>query len=153
MFKALSPLLAKATLNIRVSQGADGKLLVIVMPKAKEGQPSSALLERPMRFVGTPEELEQGLADQVSQLIQTQVALDASVQAQTEAIKKEAEALVAQAKEKSKSSKAPAKVVAPKAPAKAVGEIDPLAAELEQARDGTDENDGLEAEDNPFLQG
>lgn len=153
MFKALSPLLAKATLNIRVSQGADGKLLVIVMPKAKEGQPSSALLERPMRFVGTPEELELGVSEQINQLIQAQVALDASVQAQTEAIKKEAEALVAQAKEKSKSSIAPAKVVAPKAPAKAVGEFDPLAAELEQARDGADEIEDPEADDNPFLQG
>lgn len=150
MFKALSPLMEKATLNIRVSQGADGKLLVIVMPKAKEGQPSSALLERPMRFVGTPEDLEQGLSEQITQLVQTQLALDESVQAQTEAIKKEAEALVAQAKENSKSSKAPAKVVAPKAPTKPVAELDPLAAELEQAKG---EGDDFDVEDNPFLQG
>jgi PRTRC genetic system protein E len=66
-FTALSPLLKRGSLTIRVSDAPDGKVkLLITQQPAKEGEETVPL--PPLRHLDTPEQLDQTLESELAEL-------------------------------------------------------------------------------------
>jgi PRTRC genetic system protein E len=114
MFQELMPLLAQRILIVTMSRASDDEIRINVIPKPlKSDQDDGAALTTPLSLTGAPKELDEQLARQLVEFVESHMGLSSTLKS----AKEQMEAAAKAAREAAKKSHSGSNKLAPPNPA------------------------------------